>query len=664
MLPLLRFIQGRTFLSLLLLVSIYSIGNYFIIRLIVSPQHLQFERHLAQLETERLTEALLGEEESLKTIAHDWSAWDDTYDFVQNANPEYITSNLSETTFTNLRLNLLSIYRLDGSLVWSRLLNLETEKEMNFPEFPPTGLASTHPLLRHPGVDSLINGIIKTAHGPLLIVSQPIITSENTGPIIGTLIFGRLLTKELMAKFTKQTKVNYRLLDLDEQESLAEIPADISALGPETPFVFYDTKNRITAYSLLPDYLGKPQWLLEVHTDRPITENSRESLHYVLFVNMGIGLIILLFLLLLYRNQLRTATSTVRDLIAHTLPSQTNGQPEGPLAIGFNTDEFSRLGDELRSMIANFEQTTEQQKNIISEYTTSRRQLNSQMVKEIKKRLQIEEDLHKIQRDLERQVEERTRELRQTNIILQDEIIVRKEKEDELINHRKRLRALSSELMQIEDKERRQLATDLHDHVGQSLSAVKMYVDGLIASASYDVDRKKLQLIASIVEQTVQDVRTLTFELSPPILYELGLKAALEWLAEDFQKKYSLQIKSKCDECPKCTTPAFLALLFRTIRELLINVVRHAHADTAEVEVRCTGKGVRITVRDYGCGMKDADQKNEENTNTGFGLFSVRERVINIGGTVVIDSQKGQGTTITLTIPIKEACTESGSDQI
>lgn len=664
MLGKIRLIQGRAFFSLLLLVSIYSLSNYLIIKLIVSPRHLQVERHLAQQEMEHLTSALRREEEALRAIVHDWSAWDDTYEFVQNANPEYITSNLSDTTFANIELNLLYIYRLDGSLVWGRLLNLETKKEMNLPEYPPTGLDSGHFLLCHHRENSSSSGILKTTHGPLLIAAHPIITSNNTGPIIGTMIVGRLLTRELMTKLKKQDNVSCRLFDLDDQDPLAKIPADISTLGPETPFVFYDTENEITVYSLLPDYRGKPQWLLEVQVDRPITKQSREILHYVLFSNIGIGFITLLLLLIFYRNQIRTATSTFRGLIDQALPLRTKTQPESPLLIDFNTDEFSRLSDDLRSMIADFEHTSEHQKNIINEHTTSRRQLNVQMVKEIKERLQIEEDLHQIRKNLEEQVEKRTRELRQTNIVLQDEIVIRKQKEDELITHRKRLRALSSEIIQIEDKDRRQLAAGLHDQVGQSLSVVKMYVDGLIASTSDDGSQEKLQLVASIIEQTVQDVRTLTFELSPPILYELGLKAALEWLAEDFQKKYSLKIKSACDECPKCTTPAFLALLYRTIRELLINVVRHAHADTAEVEVRCTGKGVRMTVRDNGCGMHDGDQENGGNTNGGFGLFSVRERVINIGGTVVIDSQKGQGTTIIITIPIKEACAESGSERI
>ncbi len=263
------------------------------------------------------------------------------------------------------------------------------------------------------------------------------------------------------------------------------------------------------------------------------------------------------------------------------------------------------------------------------------------------------------------EAEQRAKELQHSNIALQNEIVIRKEKENELINHRKRLRTLSSQILQIEDRERRQFAMDLHDHVGQSLSVVKMYLDGLIALSTADgASQERLKLIASIIEQTTQDVRTLTLEISPPILYELGLKHALEWLAEEFQKKYSLTIKSATDPCPKGATPSLKAFIFRIIRELLINVARHAHTDTAEVEIRSTEKTVRITVKDNGCGMTDEDQAQRGKAQRGFGLFSVRERIINIGGSVLIDSQEKIGTTITILIPIKEVCATADSEQM
>lgn len=663
MFSLFKSIRGNIFAYLFLLVSIYSFSNYFIINLIVSPSHIAVERQLAEQEMERFTEALLREGEALGVLAHDWSAWDDTYEFVQSRYQEYITSNLPDTTFTNGGLNLLYFFRPDGSLVWSKLLDLETEEEISLTEFPSTGLPDDHPLLHHPRPDSAINGFVKTELGPMLVSSHPIITSENTGPIAGTLIFGRLLTERLMTKLRKQTKVRCRLINLSDPNELATLPINISSLGPDAPYVSYITANKLIVFSTFPDYQGTPEWLLEVHADRLITSQTSELMRFVVFSNIGIGLVIIILFLLLYRYQQRLATSTFRDVINQFFQDKTQGRQKKPILDTFSTDEFSELGQDLRLMIASFEQTDKDQKNIINRHSTSLRQLNNKLVDEIKERLLIERDLHAIQKNLEKQVKKRTFELLETNSVLQREIERRKGKEKELIKHRKRLRSLSSELMEMEDRERRQLATDLHDQIGQSLSAVKMYTDALIASASNKSSKEKLELIADIVAETIQDVRTLTFELSPPILYEIGLHAALDWLAEEFLQKYGLIITSTCDECPKCTTPAFLALIFRTIRELLTNVVRHAKAEKAEVEVRCTGKGVRITVKDNGCGMVKAQLNHEDSPNTGFGLFSIRERINNIGGTVEINSTKDVGTEIILTIPIKEACAGYGRTQ-
>ena len=384
MLCFIKSLRGHIFLYMILLVSIYSIANYFIIKFIVSPRHLQIERNLAQQETERFTQALLREGEALGTIAHDWSAWNDTYDFIQNPNLEYITSNLSNTTLTDGGFNLLYFVRLDGSLVWSRLLDLETGEDIVLDQLPPSGLQYNHPLLLHSEVDNAINGLIKTAHGPLLIASHPIVTSENKGPILGTLIFGRFLTEQLMTKLRVQTKVKCRIIDLDDHNTLSGLPIDVSSLGPNTPSLFYKTENKIIVYSLLHSFQGKSEWLLEVHTDRLITAQSKKILRYVLLSNIAMGFVTLLLFLIIYQYQLRAATSTFRGLIDQSLPPRTQERRHYPLLRSFNTNEFSKLGYDLRSMIANFEQSKEQQKDIISKYTTSLRQLNTKLSRRLK----------------------------------------------------------------------------------------------------------------------------------------------------------------------------------------------------------------------------------------------------------------------------------------
>jgi len=256
-------------------------------------------------------------------------------------------------------------------------------------------------------------------------------------------MFGRFLTEQLMEKLELQTKVNCRIVDLDAKNTLSKLPIKVSSLGPETPFLFHESGNEIFVYSLLKTFQGKPEWLIEVRADRLITAYSKEILRYVLWSNFAIGCITLLLFLIMYRYQLKSATSAFRGLIDQSLPPRTQERRQYPLLRSFDTNEFSKLGHDLRSMIAGFEQSKKQQTSVINKYTTSLRELNTQLVGEIKERLQIEEDLHKTQQNLEKQVQKRTEELQQTNATLQDEIEIRREKEHDLKKQRKRLRALS-----------------------------------------------------------------------------------------------------------------------------------------------------------------------------------------------------------------------------
>ena len=246
MLSLIRIIPGRIALSLLLLVGIYSVANYIIIKGIVTPNHLLMEHELARMEVERFVDALSRETEVLATTALDWAAWDDTYAFVHDQNPQYIESNLSNTTLIDNKFNLLAIFRLDGSLVWSQVIDLETKEPIILKELPPDGLEANHPMLRHNDVNSSIAGLFKTVRGPMLFASRPIVTSEKNGPIVGTLVFGRLLTEQLLAKLREQTKVSSRLISLTAKETIAEIPVDISLLRPGNPFVFQFNTDTIT----------------------------------------------------------------------------------------------------------------------------------------------------------------------------------------------------------------------------------------------------------------------------------------------------------------------------------------------------------------------------------------------------------------------------------
>jgi len=200
------------------------------------------------------------------------------------------------------------------------------------------------------------------------------------------------------------------------------------------------------------------------------------------------------------------------------------------------------------------------------------------------------------------------------------------------------------------EKERRRLATDLHDHIGQTLAITKLKLGalrGLLPSNGYS---ELLAEIWSLVEKTIKYTKSLTFELSPPILYELGFEATIEWLGEQVQQQHAILFEFEDDGMPKALDKDVSILMFQAVRELFMNVVKHALAQKVKVSLRRVNEKMEITVEDDGIGFDPS--KIEK---TAFGFFSIRERLEHFGGTFVIDTEPGEGTRVTLTAPVKTA---------
>jgi PAS domain S-box-containing protein len=235
-----------------------------------------------------------------------------------------------------------------------------------------------------------------------------------------------------------------------------------------------------------------------------------------------------------------------------------------------------------------------------------------------------------------------------------DDVTERKDAESKLLMYQEKLQSLASELSLVEEQERRTIATDLHDQIGQTLSVIKMRCFSLRENLSSPDQLQYLDEIFELVQQTIQEIRSLTFELSPPVLYELGLVAAIEWLAEQFQNKHELPCLVESDNLPKPLNDDIKVILFRSVRELLVNIVKHAQAKTARITIRVMKDTIRVRVTDDGMGY-DLAGNNQGTTNThAVGLFSISERIRHLGGELEIDSKPGQGTMVTLLAPLKK----------
>jgi signal transduction histidine kinase len=230
----------------------------------------------------------------------------------------------------------------------------------------------------------------------------------------------------------------------------------------------------------------------------------------------------------------------------------------------------------------------------------------------------------------------------------------RKRAEKRAKEYQAHLKSLASELTLAEEHERHRLATKLHDQVSQSLALAKIKLDTLHASVSSPPLAKTLEDVSASLEKAIQDTRSLTFDLSNPILYELGFEAAVaEWLSEQLRDKHGIATEFQDDGQPKPLDDDVRVLLFRNVRELLINVIKYANANRVRVSIRRTDDSIQVIVEDNGIGFDPTEVKSMAARRSEFGLLSIRERLEEMGGRFEIESKPGAGCKAIMTAPLK-----------
>jgi len=241
------------------------------------------------------------------------------------------------------------------------------------------------------------------------------------------------------------------------------------------------------------------------------------------------------------------------------------------------------------------------------------------------------------------------------------DITERKRAEEKLLNYQEQLRSMTSELSLIEERERRRIATELHDRIVQPLVFSKMKLDRLQASTTSGALGRPLEEISDMLDKVVEETQTLTYDLGSPTLYELGLEAAVkEWLTEEVEQKHNIATFFEDDGAPKPLDEDISACLLRAVRELLVNVVKHARALNIKVSICREGDKIRICVADDGVGFELSDTSFSRGKKGGYGLFSIKERLSHIGGCLDIKSQPGHGTSVVLIAPLKQKDVTAG----
>ncbi len=212
---------------------------------------------------------------------------------------------------------------------------------------------------------------------------------------------------------------------------------------------------------------------------------------------------------------------------------------------------------------------------------------------------------------------------------------------------------LIMQLTTVEEKERKRIATDLHDRLCQSMVCVKMKLDMLGRTDLPPAAGETLRQIGESIRMLIRTTQSITYELSNPVLYERGLVVAIkEWIQNEYKPQYAIEVVCRIDRKKIDLPPDLAVMLYRAVRELLINVAKHAQVWNAELTIDHYNDRLRIVVGDKGAGFDPAELHNPSGSHTHYGLYSVRERLEYLGGTLDIQSRPGEGTCVTLELPM------------
>ena len=308
----------------------------------------RLERRDVVRDVKRLQSAVANELANLSDEAAEWAAWDDTYQFIQDRDRAYIRSNLSDTMLANVRLNFVVFLNRDGQVVYSKGIDLHTQKAGPVSESFLHLLKGKNPLVEHPGVESMHTGMLLLPEGITLVASRPILTSQRTGPIRGTLVFGRFLDAEGVKRLADVTHLALTAGRVDD----AKLPADFRearALIHDAGDVYVHPLkgDSIGGYTLWNDVFGKPALLSRVEMPREMFAQGQATIRYIVTSLLVIGLCFGVATVLLME---RMVLMRLARLIADVNRIGTSSDVTARVGAG-GRDELAGLANALNKML-------------------------------------------------------------------------------------------------------------------------------------------------------------------------------------------------------------------------------------------------------------------------------------------------------------------------
>lgn len=348
----------------LTIISLITI-SYVTSRSILLSSFSRLEEQYAVQNVERASALLSNEISDLDRSTHDWASWDQTYAFINDEFDQFRKVNLVDSVFTTLRLNVMLFVHSSGRVVFSRAFDFRNEKEIPFPQSLQACLL-TKTLLNHTDGEGNITGIVLLPQGPMLISSRPILTSEEKGPVRGTVIFGRFLDNDEISRLAGITLLSLNIHLFNDLKLPSDFLSVHSALIKDhgTKIIVHPLNSQtIAGYIALKDIYGRPALILKAEMPRDVYKQGQIIFDYLILSLLTIGIVFALVIFILLDKLVLNRLENLRDSV---ISIRTSGNLSMRIPVK-GTDELSSLADEINKML----EAQEHAEKVLQSYTLS-----------------------------------------------------------------------------------------------------------------------------------------------------------------------------------------------------------------------------------------------------------------------------------------------------
>jgi len=573
---------------------------FFISRTILLESYADLERQSIYRDVDRALASYSQELAGLETTTSDWAAWDDTYAFIADTNEEYIRSNLTDSTFIELGLNVMLYVDADGRIVFSKAFDLENEEAIPLPQSIPDYLADHDFLIAHQDLESSYAGIIVLPEGTMLLASLPILTSEDEGPIRGTLIMGRYLDATKVKELAEITLLSIGIYKVGDPRIPPDFSNALSSISTASPvFVQPLSDHSVAGYTLIRDISEQPALILRVDAPRDIYQQGQSAISYLILTIVGVSLAFGLVTILLLERQILSRLSYLSRSVSDI---GSGGKLSARVSVP-GSDELSKLGATINGMLSALEESETELRNLFEEEKKLRQDLEA----EINKRVEFTRALvHELKTPI-------------TPVLASSELLLEEIKEAGILQ-------------------------ELAQNINQGAYNLNQRIDELLDLARGEVGLLHLNLgsvdSGQLLRSIVDSVRPLARQNKHMLNAELPPSLPIIQADEDRLRQVVLNLLNNAFKF----TPSGGSITVRAREE----------GNALVVEVQDTGRGISKAAQERL--FEPYQQLEREKTRlSGLGLgLSLSKKLVELhGGQIWVQSEKGKGSTFSFSIPLE-----------